>query len=77
MKSKTAQEGINDILENHNWSWIRDIYERNKNGLDKIALFYRGKNITYNEFFQNVENYAKALKQMNIKKKILKEKKWE
>lgn len=68
MKSKTAQEGINDILENHNWSWIRDIYERNKNGLDKIALFYRGKNITYNEFFQNVESYAKALKQMNIKK---------
>ena len=57
-----------DIYKNHNHSWFTEIYIRNKNNGNKIAMIYRGTKITYNEFFDMVFKYAKALKHRGIKK---------
>ena len=48
-KRKQAQKVLLDLKKNHNWSWIKEINERNKNNLNDVALFYRGTEITYNE----------------------------
>lgn len=69
MKSKIDVDKIlKDIEENHNWSWIREIYERNRNNLNTVAIFYRGKKITYREFFNNSIKYAKSMKELGLKK---------
>ncbi len=61
---------VNDILEdiecNHNHSWYQEIYERNKDSLDDIALLYKGNKITYREMFKHIEEYAKSLKTMGL-----------
>lgn len=57
-----------EIYENHNHSWYEEVYDRNKNNGDKIALFFRGTKITYNQFFDMVNDYARALKEYGIKK---------
>ena len=57
---------LKDIEINHNHSWYDELYNRNKNNLDDIALIYRGNKITYREMFDKMNQYAKALKSMNI-----------
>lgn len=57
-----------DIDINHNHSWALEMYERNKEALDAIALYYRGVKITYKEMFSQAYKYAKSLKQMGFKK---------
>ncbi len=59
---------LTDIVENHNWSWYKEISERNKNNPDSIALLYRGKKITFREMFENANSFAKSLKTIGIKK---------
>lgn len=59
---------LKDIELNHNWSWYREIHNRNKNDLDAIAIFYRGTKITYRELFENSIKFAKAMKSIGIKK---------
>ena len=44
------------------------MYEENKNHLDDIALNYFGKKTTYDELFKQIEQAAKAMKQIGIKK---------
>ena len=66
-KNKFIQDVLNDLENNHNHSWYDEIYSRNKNNLNDIALFYRGNEITYEEMFANMEKYAKSLKQMGLK----------
>ena len=41
---------------------------RNKNNLDKVALLFRGTKITYSEFFDAVNDYAKSLLANGLKK---------
>lgn len=43
------------------------IYERNKNHLNQIALSYFGKNITYSEFFDNINKTAAAFESNGVK----------
>jgi len=56
--SDTAKKGLIDVEINHDTSWTRDLYNKNKNKLDRVALFYRGKKITYREMFSSAEKYA-------------------
>lgn len=68
MEKKSKNEVLFDINNNHNWSWIREIYERNKNNMNKVALLYRGNKITYREMFKNAVTYAKSLKTLGFTK---------
>lgn len=43
------------------------LYERNKDYKAGTALNYAGNEISYDEFFENVEKVAKAFKQMGVK----------
>lgn len=65
MQSK--KEVLNNIKAFHNWSLYDEIYNRNKDGLDRIAIFYRGVNITYGEMFQKANEYAKSLVAHGVK----------
>ncbi len=65
---KKIQKGLEDVEVNHNRSWIVDLYEKNKNNLDTVALFYRGTKITYRELFKQVELFASAFEKKGVKK---------
>lgn len=58
---------LENIEKNHNWSIYDEIYNRNKDSLDRIALFYRGNNITYGEMLENMNKYAKSLVASGVK----------
>ena len=55
-----------ELLQHHNHSWYTELYNRNKNNLNDVALIYRGAKIKYGELFENIERYAKSLKKMGI-----------
>ena len=67
-KKINLDEILSDINENHNWAWIKEVYERNKGNMSSVAILYRGKKITYQEFFLNSIAYAKSMKEMGLKK---------
>ena len=67
-KKPTAKEILKDIEKNHNHSWYNELYIRNKDSLDDIALVYRGNTITYRQMFDNMKKYAKSMKQLGIRK---------
>lgn len=62
-----AQKGLEDVENNHDRSWVRDLYEKNKYNLDKTAIFYRGTKITYEDLFINAEKYAARFEKMGVK----------
>lgn len=43
------------------------LYDNNKNNMDKIAINYFGKKVTYKQLFENIDKYAKMLLQLGIK----------
>lgn len=47
---------------------LQDIFESNQNHLDDVALDYYGNQLTYSEFFEEINRYAKSFKQMGVKK---------
>lgn len=59
---------LKDLEENHNHSWYEEIYNRNKDNLEDIALIYRGNKITYGQMFEQMKIYAKSLKSVGIGK---------
>ena len=61
------EEALENIEKNHNWSLYDEIYDRNKNGLNRIALFYRGTKITYGQMFKKMKEYASSLSAKGIK----------
>ena len=67
-KKYYVENVLKDIEEHHNWSWIKEIYERNKKNMEATAIFYRGNKIKYSEFFQKSIDYAKSLKTLGVKK---------
>ena len=67
--SPKAKSVITDLDDNHNMSFAMLVYERNKGNLDKTALVYRGNEITYEELFEKVFDYAKSLKAMGYNSK--------
>lgn len=64
---KKAEAALEDLELTHNTSWVRDIYNKNKDNLDHIALFYRGAEITYRQMFANAEKYAATFEARGIK----------
>lgn len=44
-KRKKLLEFLKNLKENHNHSWYEEVYSRNKNNLEKVALFYRGNEL--------------------------------
>ncbi len=65
-KDKFIKEVLDDLQKNHNHSWYDELYLRNKDNLDDVALFYRGTEITYGEMFDRMMYYAKSLRSMGI-----------
>lgn len=65
-KINSVESVLKDIEENRNRSWYEEIYERNKNNLEDIAILYRGNKITYKEMFENMKKYAKSLKSYGL-----------
>ena len=59
---------LDDLNVTHNHSWYEEIYLRNKNRLDAVALSYRDNNITYREMFEKMNEVAKSLKSYGLKK---------
>lgn len=55
-----TKEILEEIEKNHNHSWYKELYFRNKNNLDDVALIYRNNKITYKKMFENIEKYAKS-----------------
>ncbi len=67
-KDKFINSVLDDLEKNHNHSWYDELYNRNKNNLDDVALFYRGTEVTYGEMFEKMREYAKSLKSLDIEK---------
>ena len=66
-KNITKTDNILQELEkNNNHSWYHELYNRNKDNLDDIALIYRGNEITYGEMFDKIKEYAKSMKKMGL-----------
>lgn len=63
-----VKEALKEIEEKRNYAWDLEIETRNKSNLNKEALFYRGKVITFGELFEKRDCVAKALKQAGVKK---------
>lgn len=63
-----AKRALSDIDKNRNHAWAVEMYNRNKDNLDKIAIKYRGNDITYKELFTKSFKYAKSLKELGFKK---------
>lgn len=68
MKKMSWSEVKESIVKEHNHSWYEEIYLRNKDNKEKVAMLFRGTEITYQEFFDMVVMYAKALKKYGVKK---------
>lgn len=63
-----VEAALKEIEEKRNYAWDLDIETRNKSNLNKEALFYRGKVITFGELFKKRDCVAKALKKAGVKK---------
>ena len=66
-KGLNAIKALIDLQENHNVSWYRYVKDRADKVPDKIALFYRGNEITYKELFERADVVAKSLLEIGIK----------
>ena len=66
MAKLASNDVIKELYSKHNHSWYTELYNRNKNNLDDIALLYRGTKITYGELFDNIKKYAKSMKKMGL-----------
>ena len=57
---------LQELEKNSNHSWYQELYNRNKDNLDDVALIYRGNDITYGEMFNKIKEYAKSMKTMGL-----------
>ena len=62
------EEVRKDINTNRNHSWIKEIYLRHKDEMDRKILDYFGNNITYKELFKNASELANAMEANGLKK---------
>ena len=68
--TKKSKKVLDSIEQNNNNSWALFMYERNvsTNSMNKVAIKYRGKKITYSDMYSKVFEYCKALKAAGVKK---------
>ena len=67
-KVKKALEALEEVYNNEKCSWYDGQYERNKNTLENIGIFYRGNNITKEQMFVRAQDIARALYANGIRK---------
>ena len=67
-KRKKIQLALEDLDKNHNWSWYDEIFDRNKDNLSDIAIWFRGTEITYEKMFEEAKKYMKSFTAMGLKK---------
>jgi len=67
-KSYIVRNILSNIQENHNISWYKELKLRSQRNMQAVALFYRGRYITFEELFEHADSMAKSLVKMGIKK---------
>ena len=67
-KRNKVLEILDDIHKNHDTSWYREVRSRAEGDLEAVALFYRGRKITFREMLQHADELAKSLKKAGIEK---------
>lgn len=70
VKTKKGLKGIKaliDLQKNHDVSWYRYLKERSEKHPNRVALFYRGNEISFKEMFERADNIAKSLVEMGVK----------
>ena len=67
-KLPSKNEVEREIETNRNHSWIREIYTRHNQELDRVIIKYLGNDITYRIFFEESYKFAKSLKANGVKK---------
>lgn len=65
---KKVSLAIKDLYDNHNHSWYEELLLRNKDNMDKTALFYRGNEISYQKMFDEADKLISALSNFGLKK---------
>ena len=65
---KKVSLAIKDLYDNHNHSWYEELLLRNKDNMDKTALFYRGNEISYQKMFNEADKLISALSNFGLKK---------
>ena len=68
MKKEQAKRIIAEFEQSHNHSWYEELYNRNANTLNDVALYYRGNCITYKDLFERMRLLAGALQAIGVKK---------
>lgn len=66
--NKKAKSALVELEENHQHSVLQEIFNRNKDKLNKIALCYRGISISYGTLFEKVNQYTNCLLKLGYKK---------
>lgn len=67
-KLPSKNEVEKEIETNRNHSWIREIYTRHNQELNRVIIKYLGNDITYRIFFEESYKFAKSLKANGVKK---------
>lgn len=65
---RKVNRALEDLQQNHNHSWYKEIMLRNKDNMDNTAIFYRGNEISYREMQEISIKFARSLKAMGISK---------
>ena len=68
MNKSNVNNILQEIEKNHNHSWYEEIYKRNKDSLNDIALFYRGNSISYGSMFDKMKSLAIAMNASGVNK---------
>ena len=66
-KGRKAIAALKNIEKNHNNSWYQELVKISSNAQNELALFYRGKYITFGEMFEEADKLANSLAKMGIK----------
>ena len=69
IKSKKGLKAIKaliDLEKNHNTSWYNYLKDKNKDNMNKIALFYRGNKISFKEMFNKADEVAVSMSEKNL-----------
>ena len=67
-KTKKALMALKEVCENEKCSWYDGQYERNKDCLDKIGIYYRGTELTKEYMFDRARQIAAALHANGVRK---------
>lgn len=69
IKSKKGLKAIKALIEleqNHNTSWYNYLKDKNKDNMNKTALFYRGNKISFKEMFDKADELAVSMTEKNL-----------